>query len=396
MSYRGSTGAVALAAALMVTIGGARAANEAKYPNWKGQWDTINPRFGGQTVKFDPNKAFGPAQQAPLTPEYQKIHEESMADQAKGGQGNFIDHARCVPGGMPSMMSAQAAEYIVTPETTYISVNTDLRRIFTDGRPWPTDVEPTYQGYSIGKWIDEDGDGVYDVLEVETRGPFKGPRAYDATGLPLHFDNQSTFKERFHLDKNDPNLLHDEITVFDHALTRPWSVDKTFRRNPNPVSELEPGFLHRGHQLCRHRNRRLFPERGRILDADQKGSGAAGCEIFQATDVELTAVGRRPARVARRSVPAGEPMSEHADSEHANSEHASGGAIVPHGLTRHVRVAATRDDRRRNRADTWPERRRARQCAASDPVVRAGPAGHCPDPGGGRCGLAPSSHERPL
>jgi hypothetical protein len=34
------------------------------------------------------------------------------------------------------MMAAQSAEYIVTPETTYISVNTDLRRIFTDGRPY--------------------------------------------------------------------------------------------------------------------------------------------------------------------------------------------------------------------------------------------------------------------
>jgi hypothetical protein len=52
--------------------------------------------------------------------------------------------------------------------------------------------------------------------------------------LPLHFDNQSTFKERIHLDKNDPNILHDEITVFDHALTRPWSVDKTFQHNPDP------------------------------------------------------------------------------------------------------------------------------------------------------------------
>ncbi len=31
-----------------------------------------------------------------------------------------------------------------------------------------------------------------------------------------------------------PNLLHDEITVLDHALTRPWSVDKTFARNPDP------------------------------------------------------------------------------------------------------------------------------------------------------------------
>ena len=157
-----------------------------------------------------------------------------MADQALGGQGNFANHAACIPGGMPSMMATPTHEYIITPETTYISTGSDLRRIFTDGRPWPTDLVPTYQGYSIGKWIDEDGDGVYDVLEVETRGPFKGPRAHDATGLPLHFDNESTFRERFHLDKNDTNLLHDEITVFDHALTRPWSVDKTYRRNPNP------------------------------------------------------------------------------------------------------------------------------------------------------------------
>jgi hypothetical protein len=117
-------------------------------------------------------------------------------------------------------------EYIVTP------TGTDLRRIFTDGRPWPADLAPTYQGYTIGRWIDEDGDGVYDVLEAETRGPFKGPRAYDATGLPLHFDNQSTFKERFFIDK--AGLLHDVVTVFDHALTRPWTVDKTFQRNPNP------------------------------------------------------------------------------------------------------------------------------------------------------------------
>ena len=225
--------AFALAAVLVATMGVAQAADDAKYPNWKGLWDTFSPRLGGQTVKFDPTKPFGPGQQAPLTPEYQKVHADSMADQAKGGLGNYPT-ARCLPGGMPRMMASPTQEYIVTPESTYILLGGELRRIFTDGRGWAKDVEPTYDGYSIGRWIDEDGDGVYDVLEVETRGPFKGPRAYDATGLPLHFDNQSTFKERFHLDKNNPNLLHEEITVFDHALTRPWSVDKTYRRNPNP------------------------------------------------------------------------------------------------------------------------------------------------------------------
>jgi hypothetical protein len=235
MFDRSSAGvaAAALAAALMLAAGGVRAADDGKYPNWKGQWDTINPRFGGQAIKFDPTKAFGPAQQAPLTPEYQKVLAESMADQAKGGLGNYPS-ARCLPGGVPRMMASPVQEYIITPEITYIVAGIELRRIFTDGRDWPTNMEPTYQGFSIGKWIDEDGDGRYDVLEVDTRGPFKGPRAYDASGLPLHFDNESTFKERFHLDKADPSILHDEITAFDHALTRPWSADKTYRRNPNP------------------------------------------------------------------------------------------------------------------------------------------------------------------
>ena len=54
------------------------------------------------------------------------------------------------------------------------------RRIVTDGRAWPAELEPTFLGHSIGKWIDTDGDGRYDVLEVETRG-LRGPRAFDAS-----------------------------------------------------------------------------------------------------------------------------------------------------------------------------------------------------------------------
>jgi hypothetical protein len=237
MSHGSATGMCMLATVLMATLGGARAADEAKYPSWKGQWiAVVTPGLEGRQFKFDPTKSRGLAQQAPLTPEYQKVLAESMADQAKGGLGNYPT-ARCLPGGMPRMMASQAQEYIITPETTYILLGGSedpLRRVFTDGRDWPAEIEPTYQGYSIGKWIDPDGEGRFTTLEVDTRGPFKGPRAYDASGLPLAFDNQSIFKERFHLDKNDPNLFHNEITVFDHALTRPWSVDKTFRRNPNP------------------------------------------------------------------------------------------------------------------------------------------------------------------
>jgi hypothetical protein len=236
MVRRSPTVLLALAAALMATVAGAGAADAADYPSWKGQWRAIvTPGLIGGQFKFDPTKDRGRGQLAPLTPEYQKVHEGSMADQAIGGLGNYPT-ARCLPGGMPRMMASEAQEYIVTPETTYILLSSGqdpVRRIFTDGRDWPKTIEPTYHGYSIGRWSRLDADGRYTLLEVETRG-FKGPRAYDATGLPLHFDNQSVFKERLYLDSGDPDILHDEITVIDDALTRPWSVDKTFQRSTNP------------------------------------------------------------------------------------------------------------------------------------------------------------------
>jgi hypothetical protein len=95
---------------------------------------------------------------------------------------------------MPRQMNVyEPMQIVITPEMVHILIEHvhDSRRIYTDGRTWPQEMEPMFSGYSIGHWIDEDLDGRYDVLEVETRGPFKGPRGYDATGLPLHRDNQS-------------------------------------------------------------------------------------------------------------------------------------------------------------------------------------------------------------
>ena len=239
--------AIALAAALTIALGSIATAADANYPNWKGQWIPVNTAgmVAGQRATFDPSKPEGAAQQAPLTPEYQKLLQDSIADQANGGLGNDPT-AQCYAAGMPRMMTYEAQEYVIAPETTYILLGGDdhLRRILTDGRDWPANINPTYQGYSIGRWVDADGDGTYDVLEVETRGPFRGPRAFDPTGLPLHADNESTFKERFFIDKADPNLLHDLITVFDKALTRPWTVDETFRRNPDPQPDWPEHYCH--------------------------------------------------------------------------------------------------------------------------------------------------------
>src|SRR5262249_29551404 len=91
------------------------------------------------------------------------------------------------------------------------------------------DIEPAFAGFSIGKWEDTDGDGRFDTLVIETRG-MKGSRTFDASGIPLHKDNATVVKERIYLDRTDPSLLLNEITTIDNALTRPWTVKRSYRR----------------------------------------------------------------------------------------------------------------------------------------------------------------------
>jgi hypothetical protein len=222
MLRRGSIGVLGLAAALFATIGGATALEDTKYPDFKGQWVRVGvPRW------------VQAGQKAPLTPEYQKVFDANLADMAGGGQGN-VPSWYCLPQGMPMMMNGyDPMEMVVTPDITYIlvsHVNDSYRRVYTDGRKWPAEIEPTFAGYSIGKWVDDNGDGRFDALEVETRS-IKLPHAYDATGLPFHEDGEGVVKERIYLDKADPNILRDEITSIDHALSQPWTVTKTFRRD---------------------------------------------------------------------------------------------------------------------------------------------------------------------
>jgi hypothetical protein len=249
MQLRSRIGALA-AGVLALSIGSA-AAQESKYPDLKGAWGRFVVRGIGGQPSLDQTRPWGFGQQAPLTAEYRKVLEQSIADQASGGQGNFIGHAQCLPAGMPFMMVAtRPLEIVVTPESTYILVggNDHYRRIFTDGREWPKAVESSYSGYSIGRWIDADGSGRYSVLEAETRG-FKGPRAVDPSGLPLAFDNESIFLERIHLDKADVNLLHDEMTIIDHAFTRPWTVDKRYVRHPDPHPDWVEAYCTEGTAL---------------------------------------------------------------------------------------------------------------------------------------------------
>jgi hypothetical protein len=219
---------MALGAALIVANAAASAHDESKYPDWSGQWR----RPPGVGIQWDPSKPLGPPQQAPLTAEYQKIFEASLADQKAGGQGGDPTYT-CIPPGMPRAMTVVfPMEIVILPNVTYILQEyvPMIRRVYTDGRSIPDDEEPAFLGYSIGRWLDEDNDGKFDVLEIETRN-MKGPRSFDASGIPLHADNQTVVRERIYLDKADKNLLRNEVTTTDNALTRPWTVMKTYRRD---------------------------------------------------------------------------------------------------------------------------------------------------------------------
>jgi hypothetical protein len=230
MRLRSLIGALALLAGLNIVVSDALAFDESKYPQWRGQWR----RIGG--VQWDPSKALGLAEQPPLKPQYQALFESSLADQAAGGQGNDPTFT-CIPPGMPRAMTVVfPMEVIIMPDTTYMIIEYDnqVRRIYTDGRAWPKESEPAFAGYSIGQWTDADTQGRFNTLEVETRG-FKGPRSFDASGIPLHEDNQTVVKERIYLDQANSDLLHDEVTTIDNALTRPWTVLKTYRRERDPI-----------------------------------------------------------------------------------------------------------------------------------------------------------------
>jgi len=218
--------AAVLALAAVAAAGPGRAET---YPEFEGQWRST---VAGDA--WDPGKPAGLAQDAPLTPDYQANFEASLRDQAAGGLGNDR-HSACVLDGMPRMMSLVAPmEILIEPRLTFfIFQEAFTRRIHTDGAPMPASEMPSFQGYSIGRWVDPGRDGRYRALEIETRN-FKGPRVLDSSGLPLASDNATIVRERLYLDGSDGDLLHDDITTVDHAFTRPWTVAKTYARERHP------------------------------------------------------------------------------------------------------------------------------------------------------------------
>jgi hypothetical protein len=235
MTSQGGILSLAVVGVLSAMLIAAPAQEKSKYPEWSGQWTRVPD---GGVPRYDPSKPIR-KQEAPLKPEYKARLEASMKDQDEGGQGLDMAYS-CRPPGMPRMMSGVARmEFLIGPDITRILFDRNdyaPRRIYTDGRAWPKIGldDLTFPGYSIGRWVDMDGDGRYDELQVETRH-VRGPRTWDQSGMPMADDDEGVIKERLFLDKDKPDILHNEIITTDNSLTQPWKVMKNYRRLPDVV-----------------------------------------------------------------------------------------------------------------------------------------------------------------
>jgi hypothetical protein len=142
---------------------------------------------------------------------------KALFDQRKDGSHSREDpDANCLPQGVPKV-NAVAYPWKMIPSRGSIVIVYEAfnlwRQVFMDGRELRPDANPTWQGYSTGKW---EGD----TLVVDTRG-FNGKAWLDQLGRPtteaLHV------VERFR--RQDFGRMEIQITIDDpKAYTRPWTV----------------------------------------------------------------------------------------------------------------------------------------------------------------------------
>lgn len=144
----------------------------------------------------------------PWAAELVKKHTEDL--------GKDDPAALCKPAGALRILTFPLYRKILqTPPVTVILSERDVtyRQIFTDGRPLPKDPEPTWNGYSIGKWQG-------DSFVVQTVG-LKDGTWLDRRGSPLTEGAKMTEKFR----RTNFGRLEIEVTIDDpKAYTKPWTV----------------------------------------------------------------------------------------------------------------------------------------------------------------------------
>jgi hypothetical protein len=140
-----------------------------------------------------------------------------LAAERKEQHGKDNPDARCLPIGPLQMVSHPLPKKILHRADLLVLLherNMEFRQVFLDGRPLPVDPQPTFNGYSTGRW---DGD----TLVVETAG-FRDGLWADFFGSPL--TDQARLTERYQRPNFGTLLVR--VTIDDpKAYARPWSID---------------------------------------------------------------------------------------------------------------------------------------------------------------------------
>jgi len=212
----------------------------AKLPDFTGVWEIGGGGGGGGGRGGGRGRAGGAPQGPSLTPEYEARRKQL---QSEGREDNQT--ANCLPPGMPGIMGQPyPMEFLLTPGqvTIVIEAYTQVRHIYTDGRPLPDDPDSTFHGTSVGKW---EGD----TLVVESIG--FSPLTFLATNVP-HSDKMRIL-ERFRV--TDPDTMTIETTITDPvALTMPFTSSRTLKRHRTwTIAEY----------VCQENNRNFVDEKGK-------------------------------------------------------------------------------------------------------------------------------------
>ena len=184
-------------------------------PDLSGIWGTENSKYLANIAADLKPGDF------PIQPWAEALTKERMTGIHAGEESN----ANCLPQGVPRIDATPNPFKIVQePDLVVILYEAfgQFRQVYLDGRALPADPNPTWLGYSAGRW---EGD----TLVVETSG-FNGKTWLDQAGHPstdaLHVI------ERYH--RRSFGHLDIQITINDpNAYTKPWTVTEPMQLLPD-------------------------------------------------------------------------------------------------------------------------------------------------------------------
>jgi hypothetical protein len=205
-------------------------------PDWSGVWAPAPPESPPKSTGGQPP---GPSAAGgvfgfgvPLKPKYAAMRDERMAAvRGERGRDNIplSNSGLCLPNGTPSNMGPVAHEYLFSPgRVTILLEDSEIRRIWTDGRPHVPDdeVNPSFSGDSIGHW--EGKTLVVDTTNIFPEAQlFIGQRVTEKT----HVSERITrVGNRIRIDTvvDDPELF-----------TKPWAYSRWYVREDGPPIDYE-------------------------------------------------------------------------------------------------------------------------------------------------------------